>query len=129
MANTVRVLYKSYLPGAGQDTSGNPKQGKQEVRGRIVVSSYAKGGEDLSAADLGLETVDFLSLSVVDPIKAPSKPPRHAAWSETNNQFYVFDHANDGTTADAKVVEVANATAVTVAFNAFGDSLDAPELR
>lgn len=129
MSNTVRVLHQSFLPGAGQDTSGNPKQGKQEVRGRIVVDSYAKGGETLAAADLGLEKVDFLSLSVVDPIKSPGKAPRHAAWSETNSQFYVFDHVADNAVPDGAVHEVASGTAVTVAFNAFGDSLLAPELR
>lgn len=129
MANTVRIVFKSYLPKPGFDTSGQTTQYKQEVRGEIQVSSYnAATGETLTPAQLDLFSIDYLKLEVKDPIKAPGKPPRHAAWNETNNLFYVFDHANDGTTPDAKVIEVAQGTAVTVCFNAFGPARTVPDL-
>ena len=129
MARVVRTLFKSFLPGAGQDLSGNAKQGKQEVRGRIVVSSYTRGGELLVASDLGLDKIDYLQLEVVDGVRSPGKAPRFAAWNESNGQFYIFDRADDGTTPDAQVVEIASAEAVSVSFNAYGDSSDAPELK
>lgn len=128
MARTIRELHRSFLPGAGSDTAGNASQRKQEVRGRIVVSSYTKGGEALTPADLGLETVDYLSLEVVDSVKGPNEAPNFATWVEDVNQFYVFDRVNDGTTPNTQVVEIAGASALTIAFNAFGDSLT-PELK
>ncbi len=68
MARTIRVLYDSARAaqgGGGFSTSGGPKQNKQEVRGRIVVTSYTRGGEVLAPHDLGLEKVDYLHLSVL----------------------------------------------------------------
>lgn len=128
MSNTVRVLYDSPLPGTGRTTAGQNVQRKQEVRGRIVVDSYVKGGESLTPSDLGLTNVDYLNLEVLDPIKSPGKAPRFATWVEDTNQFYVYDRASDGSNPDTQVVEVAGATAVTIMFVAFGDSVLAPVL-
>lgn len=125
MANTVRLRFRSYLPGVGFDSSGRAVQGKQEVRGRVIVSSYTRGGENLTPRDVGLTSVDYLSLEVVDPVKSPgANPLRFAAWNETNNQFYIFETDNAGN----DVVEAADTTAVTLAFSAFGDAAHDVEL-
>ena len=130
MANTIRIVFKSYLPKPGFSASGDTTQYKQEVRGEIQVSSYnAATGEILTPAQLDLFSIDYLQLEVKDPIKSPGKAPRHAAWNESDNLFYVFDHAHDGTTADAKVIELADGEEVTVCFNAFGPARTVPELR
>lgn len=124
MANSVRIRFRSFLPGAGFDSSGNPKQGKQEVRGRIVVTTYARGGEDLTAADLGLTTVDHVALEVVDGIKSPGgNPATFAKWVESVNQFYVLQTDNAGN----DIVE-AGANNFTLSFSAFGDSAHDVEL-
>ena len=127
MANTVAIRFRSFLPGAGFDSSGVAKQGKQEVRGRITVSSYVRGGEALTAADVGLTAIDHINLEVVDSVKGPGgTPQRFAAYNETNELFYLLDHS--GTFASG-VEEIANAEAVTVSFSATGDSAHDVELK
>jgi hypothetical protein len=127
MANTVAVRFRSFLPGAGFDVSGVAKQGKQEVRGRITVSSYVRGGESLTAADLGLTTIDHLTLEVVDGIKGPSgTPTRFAVYNETNELFYIVEASSQ---AASGFNEAATAAAVTVSFAATGDSAHDVELK
>jgi hypothetical protein len=126
MANTVAIRFRSFLPGAGFDASGVAKQGKQEVRGRITVSSYVQGGETLRASDLGLTNIDHLDLQVVDGMKSPGgNPHRFAVYNETNEQFYLLESDNAG----ANIIETVGAAAVVVSFAAFGDSAHDVELR
>lgn len=128
MANTIRILFKSFLPKPGFDTTGQATQLKQEIRGEIIVSSYARNGENLTPAQLDLFSVDYIQMEVRDPVKSPGKPPRHAAWNESDNQFYIFDHVADNVVPDGAVHEVASGTAATVTFNAFGPARTNPDL-
>ena len=64
MANDVKIRFRSFLPGAGFDSAGNPKQGKTRVVGQVAVTSYASG-ESLSAQDVGLSSIDFMELKLL----------------------------------------------------------------
>lgn len=161
MAKTVRVRFRSALPGGGYTGSGRPRQGKTNVRGQIHVTSYTKGGEDLKPADLGLTKIDDLTLQVVEPMKGGNDPTsnmRQVHYSHNARQFYVilYDHdftqfytfdnyvRSDRTNviAGGEVVqgnqavllkladwkELSGGTALTVSFDAFGDSAQNIEL-
>jgi len=114
MATDVKIRFRSFLPGSGYDGSGNARQGKTNVRGRIEVTSYTKGGETLKPQDLGLNTVDDLTLSCEEPFTSPDPASgwRWASWSRAAQQFYVIQ----------ETVEVAGGTVLNLTFDAFGDS-------
>lgn len=124
MAKNVKIRFHSFLPGVGFDSSGNPKQGKTRVTGQISVTSYVKGGESLPARDLGLTTVDALSLRVADESgNASAQSLRAAVYVKSVNQFYLIDIASTGTPT-----EYAGARTETVEFVAEGDSAHDVEL-
>ncbi len=121
MAKTVSFRFKGRHVGAGFDSSGNPKQGKVDHRGRIDVTSYTRGGENLTPAELGLRVIDHLDLRVVDEVKGNDPASRlDAVYSETAQQFYLIDPGAN--------TEAADATAVTLSFSAVGDSAEDVEL-
>lgn len=64
MARSVKILSKFTVPGSGFTSAGVAKQNKQVVVARMDVTSYTTGGESLTPADLGLETIDFVSAEV-----------------------------------------------------------------
>ena len=125
MAKTVQIRWRSYLPGAGFDASGNPKQGKQEVHGRVTVTSYTKGGESLKPSDLGLTAIDHLNLQLVEPIRNedPGQNSRRVDYSHSAQQFYVVNVGTSGTTSEA-----AGASTPNLTFEAVGDSAHDVEL-
>jgi hypothetical protein len=124
MARDVKVRFHTFLPGAGFDASGNPKQGKTRVVGEVDVTSYARGGEALSAIDVGLNTIDSLTLRVGDETGDPSATRRRQAiYSKSVSQFYLVD-----TTTAGVPNERADAATETVEFVAEGDSAADPEL-
>jgi hypothetical protein len=127
----VKIRYRSYLPGAGFDSSGNPVQGKMRVVGEIDVTAYeGGGGAPLSAVDLGLTTIDSIRLRVSDEndgdmsqaVGAGQSHIRSVSYTKSVGYFYLFNRNTDG---EADVID--NATE-TLEFDAFGDSAANVEL-
>ena len=123
MARTIKTRVRSALPGAGFDSSGNAKQGKRRVNGEISVTSYGTGGESLTAADLGLATIDFISLKHAEEASgANGAAPRLVLYAAATADFYIVQEG--GTTG----FDPASGTTHTVYFDASGDALDGIEL-
>lgn len=124
MARVIKTRVKSALPGAGFDSSGNAKQGKRRVTGSIAVTSYTGVGEALTAADLGLSTIDFISLKHEDESAGQNgQGGRFARYQFTTADFYLVQEA--GITGKTDIV---TGTSHTVYFDAVGDALDGIEL-
>jgi hypothetical protein len=124
MARTVNRTFKQFLPGAGSDVSGSPKQGKTRVVGRVNVTSYARGGEALSPNDIGLSTIDHIDLKVVGQVSnADGIATREAKYSNSTSQFYLIDVAVAG-----DKTQMAAAATEAVTYDAFGDSANDVEL-
>lgn len=125
MSNTVQVRYRSFLPGSGFDSGGNPKQGKQEVRGQVTVTDYTLGGESLKPSDLGLTTIDYIDLVLQEPFEGnqPDKTGREIGYSFSSQEFYITTVDKSGTKA-----ELVTSADPVVVFNAFGDSAHDVEL-
>lgn len=147
MTRNVNVRFRSFLPGAGYDSAGQPKQGKTNVRGRVNVTSYARGGEALAPRDIGLAVIDDLRLTLVDPVRSSdvTNQQRDVVYSDAAEQFYVLEHLHDfhqfylggshtggyGGQNPYRVggwQEIAGATVLTVSFDAQGDSAHDIEL-
>jgi len=127
MASTVKVRFRSYLPGSGFDSAGNPKQGKTRVVGRISVTSYnGQGGEPLKPVDVGLSVIDAIRLRVSDEAAGDhvSGKSRGVIYSASTGHFYLF--TNQMTTG-ALTGYTATATE-TLEFVAEGDSARDVEL-
>ena len=99
MARTVRETFRQYLPGGGKDILGNPKQGKTRVVGDINVTAYAGGkGEILTATDIGLTTIDSMTMRVGDENSGAMSgaagggiaPIRQVTYSKSTGHFYLF---------------------------------------
>ena len=69
-------------------------------------SSYPTGGEPLTASDLGLNTIDYLS--------ATTDGSNAVTWDKANNKLKVF------TAAGAEVANAVNLSAVVVRILAIG---------
>src|SRR3990170_4099047 len=124
MATSVRVRRRSSLPGAGFDSAGNPNQNKEQVVGKLVVTNYARGGETLRPADLGLVNIDHLHLTLDEGMAgAGDQGVRTVVYSSSAQQFYVL--VNDATLGDLQVAATADPV---VSFIAEGDSVRRPEL-
>jgi hypothetical protein len=123
-ASDIKIRFKSFLPGAGRDSAGDSVQGKTRVVGEVDVTSYTVGGEALSAIDLGLSTVDAISLRVKDETGSTSGDRRREAlYSASTGQFYL----NNITTAGVSA-QYADAATESVQFDVFGDSASDVEL-
>lgn len=123
MAKTVKTRVRSALPGAGFDSSGNAKQGKRRVTGSISVTSLGHGGVPLSAADLGLSTIDFIQLNHAD--QAAGKEGhgiRSVPYCFTTADFYIVQDIG------LSGAQPATGTTHTVYFDAVGDAMDGVEL-
>jgi len=124
MASDITIRFKSFLPGAGKDASGNPKQGKTRVVGQIAVTSYTKGGEPLSPQDLTLTAIDAIHLRVKDEVGGPTgEDRRFAPYNQTDDLFYLVTISDVG-----QVDEYTAAATETVEFVAEGDSSHDAEL-
>lgn len=118
MATTVKETFRQFLPGAGRDVSGQPKQGKTRVVGQLDVTSYSKGGESLKAEDIRLTKIDAINLRVREEIGSGSgQQVRQVVFSPSAEQFYLFIRDHDGDFA-----ERAAASTETVEYVAEGDS-------
>jgi hypothetical protein len=132
MAHDVKIRFRSFLPGGGFDSSGNAKQGKTRVVGRIEVTAYDGGeGEPLKPVDVGLSAIDALTLRVEDENSGAmsdaggvgSAHTRHVTYAKTTGHFYLF--SSDG--AGSKIPGADNNTE-NVEFVAEGDSAHDVEL-
>ena len=130
-AHDVKIRFRSYLPGAGFDSSGNPKQGKTRVVGEIDVTAYSGGdGDQLSARDLGLTVIDSIHLRVADENTGAMSdtaasgvaPLRGVSYTKSTGHFYLFRIDSDG------VLQVVDNATETLEFDAFGDSAADVEL-
>ena len=123
MARTIKTRVRSALPGAGFDSSGNPKQGKRQVNGEISVTSYVSGGESLTAADLGLATIDFIKLVHSDGAAGTEgKGVRSVPYCFATADFYIVQDIG------LSGMQPATGSTHTVYFEAKGDALDGIEL-
>ena len=138
-SKVIRVRFNSFLPGAGYDASGNPKQGKTSVRGQVAIVDYTRGGVALTATELGLVTLDDIDLKLIEPVRSsdPIVNKRFASYSHGSAEFYVYEWRQDhiqfyltgGERVDVQGVrEVAEGTDFTLAFDGFGDSVRDNEL-
>lgn len=123
MAKTVRISYKTALPAGGKTASGVSVNNKTLVGGRINVTSYTAAGEPLSAADVGLETIDHIFFNVESVNNAVTEfaaaNPGWANYNRTNATMVVI---SDATTANV------TGQAAVVRFLALGDSNAAADL-
>ena len=118
MANNVKTRFHRPLPGGGRDSNGNPKQGKVEVRGVISVTTYDRGGESLTPADLGLTSIDWIDLKHEEAAGAKEgAESREVPYSFSAQEFYIREGSGP-----------ANAGSHEVRFNAFGDTVRDAEL-
>jgi hypothetical protein len=125
MTKSVRETFRQFLPGAGKDTTGNPKQGKTRVVGQINVTSYTTGGEALTPRQLGLERINWINLRCQNEVGAPDAGEvRKAAYNQTDDVFYLYRRADGG-----EVNEYADAATETVEYQAEGDSAYDVELH
>jgi|SRR3990172_7161480 len=121
MAKTVQTRFRSALPGAGFDSSGAARQGKRRVVGQISVTSYTNVGESLTPADIGLSTIDYISIRHENQAGGKEgKESRVVLYNSTTQDFYIVK--NTGATVTA------GGATNTLQFDATGDALDAPEL-
>lgn len=123
MAKTVAIRSRSFLPGAGRDSSGAPKQGKTRVVGSISVTSYAGGGgEILKPRELGLAAADFVQLRISDEasgeFSSGAPKTRAVVYSKSTGHFYLLNVAGTGAKSG-----VAKTSTETVEFVAEGDSV------
>ncbi len=109
--------------GPGFDGSGNPVQTKQQVSGRLVVTTFNGGGESLTPSDLGLETLDYISLTMEEGAGGKSGQPRFANYSFTAQEFYIFQQTSNAGVSTSGT----SAKDYNVDFLAVGNSLRAPQ--
>lgn len=123
MANDVKIRFRSFLPGAGFDSAGNPKQGKTRVVGQVSVTSYGSG-ESLSAQDVGLASIDYIDLKVSDGTgNSSAQNYRQAVYVKSVGEFYL-NTVNSAGVPD----QYAPAATETLEFVAEGDSAHDAEL-
>jgi hypothetical protein len=124
MAKNVKFRQVSFLPGAGYDSTGNPKQGKTRVTGIVSVTAYAPGNERLSARDIGLTNIDFINLRVSDETgHENAQSVREVNYVKSVGIFYLIDVSSGGVRD-----ERASGATETIEFVAEGDSARDVEL-
>jgi len=119
MAKSVKVRGRFTVPGQGADSNGVPQQDKTIVIGELDITSYTALGEPLSAADLGLETIDAVMFDVRTVNNAATVPASGAipmaAYDQTGARVIVnIDHGAD--------TAVTTGEAASLNFVAFGNS-------
>ena len=122
MAHTTKVLGKSLVEGGGWTSGGVAKNSKIQLWGVIDITTYtaAGPGERITAAELGLATIDYINFSVVTTdtnLPAEASPPL-AYFDYTNFDIYVSESVDTANEADSAAV---------LRFFATGDSVS-PEL-
>jgi hypothetical protein len=124
MVSDYKIRFKSFLPGAGKDSAGNPKQGKTRVVGQIAVTDYDRGGEPLAPQDVALTAIDAIALRVHNQTSgAQGETRREALYNQTDDVFYLVTIHESGIST-----EYADAATETVEFVVEGDSSHDAEL-
>jgi len=124
MAIDVKIRYRSYLPGAGVDSTGAAKQGKTRVVGHVAVTSYVSAGGPLTPIELGVSAIDSIQLRVRNQAKGPDgHVRREVLYSVSDEQFYLIEITRAGVTDN-----YADAATETLEFEVFGDSSHDVEL-
>jgi len=123
MARTIKTRVRSALPGTGFDSAGNAKQGKRRVTGSISVTSYTSAGESLTATDLGLAAIDWISIVHEDQAaNSEGDGSRWVNYVTSSSDFYILQTIGAGLEAQA------TGTTHALRFDAMGDALDGIEL-
>lgn len=126
MAHDVKIRFKSFLPGGGYDSSGNPVQGKTRVVGIVDVTSYdGEEGDQFDARSVGLTNIDALTLRVRDQMDGsfPGAKNRDCLYSQSTGHFYLLTRVATGV-----ALGVVAGSTETLEFDAFGDSVADVEL-
>ena len=124
MSRVIKSRGKQQLPGGGFDANGNSKQGKLEVWGKIEVTNYNTGGENLSPSDVGLRTIEWIDLKHDEALGGASgSEVRTVHYSYSAQQFYVLQENSGG-----NFVQVAPTADPDLSFHVTGDSIDDVEL-
>lgn len=119
MARSIRVRGKQHLPGGGFNSNGSPRQGKIQVWGKIEVTNYQHGGENLTPADLGLRTIEWLDIKFDNAVGGNSgSNHRDAYYSHADQQFYLLQDR----------VQISGSADPRLSFLAAGDTIDDVEL-
>lgn len=123
MARTITELGRLSSGGSrsGRDTSGNVKNNKLVVWGKINVTSYSTGGETVAPKDLGLSNIDFITTDVRTTGAAGTTEPTASAqfkadYIQSTNKLLISADIDTGT-------EVTSTHLSTVYYLAAGDSL------
>jgi hypothetical protein len=120
MANvTVKTRQKSYLPGPGFTNTGTVVQGKTVMNGRIDITAYTVGGEPLSAAQLGLTTLDHITFTSITP-DAAANAVAFAIYDWGAGTVLIYTDVSAGT-------QLGN-VAAALTYQAWGDSASNVEL-
>tara|TARA_R110000824_G_scaffold15892_1_gene66613 strand:+ start:7290 stop:7613 length:324 start_codon:yes stop_codon:yes gene_type:complete len=90
------------VPGNASDMTGVPGNNKYVIKTATFDSSYATGGEALTAATLGLESIHIVLLSMENSGYV-------AQYDYTNSKIALYEAGADGAILD----EVANTTDVS----------------
>lgn len=125
---SVKIFFKTNLPGAGFSSSGIPKQGKVVVCGEFNITTttgYTADGVTVNPKDIGLETIDILipaPVSINDAATVSLDAQiLHANYNSVGSKLVIstIGTAAAGTTAGQAAV---------VRFLAVGDTAAAPAL-
>jgi hypothetical protein len=126
MAADVKITFRGFLQGVGgHTTAGVSKSNKVLVTGEFNVTSYTASGEPLSAADLGLSTIDSLTFDVRTVNDAATVPASGAipmaAYDQTGSRVIInIDHGAD--------TAVTTGQDAVLKFIAIGDSAQVADL-
>ena len=90
------------VPGNASDMVGVPGNNKYVIKTCTFDSSYASGGEALTATTLGMEQIHFVALSMENSGYVPQ-------YDYTNEKIALYEAGADGAILD----EVANTTDVS----------------
>ncbi len=74
MAQDVKVLGRSRLPGGGFNTSGVASNSKIQVWAEVSITAYTANGESLTPKDLGLSSIDTIHFDLVSTEDTPTAP-------------------------------------------------------
>ena len=100
------------VPGNASDMAGVPGNNKYVIKPATFDSSYATGGETLTATTLGLESIHFIALSMENSGYV-------AQYDYTNSKIVLYEAGADGAILD-EVANTTNVSAVVVRVLAFG---------
>ena len=102
MAQDVKVLGRSRLPGGGFNTAGVASNNKIQVWAEVKITSYTSNGEALTPIHLGLSSIDTIHFDVVSvndaaTIAVVGAMPR-AQYERSSQQVIILIDPNAGDT-------------------------------